>query len=1457
MDADRGEGKDLMDDRFAPVWKSDSISPAKRTLVKEMSNIMLEERFRAFPQFENYILAVLSYIDAGHPEEDFEKWNELLKNMLEGRARRKQKFNNLLEQSRYLFAENVLYRSRSTEWKAENGDYEFRIEDGNPVVRFEELDLKCYAKGDSSMIHNTQGTYYPTEEEWIGEGGKVTWERAGFDTSTTYALLGDYEIQVRSSRYDADSVRFFSDYFDRPLWGTLRDQILSARTGDKALYPRFESYDQRLFIEDLVKHVDYEGGMTMQGARLSGSGAREQPAYLHFHRMKETKDGEKVREKVLELAGQSFSIEPKMISADGVRSIIEIEDDSIYHPELRAKFDREERQLTLIREDEGLSKTPYYNGHHELEMYFEALYWKIDDPLMRMGNLKGSTQQQAAFESTDFFSDRRFDALQGLSRRRSEHSLYKIKGMMDKVDTNRFDARSLSQHMRLPFKQVNKLLLDYSTKGFVEYDPDEEEVIVRQKVEDYIQAKEEQKDHDVILFNSDPSQGGSRMGDEQNAQLSLLDHQLVIRGVERVILSQTQNVSIHPRDRKVTVWEDRDFEFKGLVRAGKMNLQGPKFEFDYEEFKLKFDHVDSAHLRVRKLGAEKDAPLRTVRSTIEELKGEIQISHPMNKSGYKDDEYTQYPIITNEKRSYVYYDDEEIQEGAYEKEKFHFHMQPFQMDSLDDFHNKAIAFDGKFHSGGILPPFEEDLTLQKDHSLGFIRDAPEGGFPVYGAGANFDNEIHLSNDGLQGNGNLSFMTANAYSEEFTFFPDSTTGIAKKFENEGQKTGPSVPEVKGEGVKIKYKPEEHIMQASKVREPMTLYQDAQFHGALKLSKSGMGGQGKMSFDNAEIFSDDYDLKHMTADADTADLDLQTPGAESLAFSTHNVNAHLDFEERKGEFKSNGEDSYIEFPENQYVCYMDQFNWFMDQGNLELEASEDLQNVTIDSELDLSGSNFYSTRPDQDSLSFMAPKAEYNIREKRIIAKEIPYIPVADARIAPDSGKIRIEKDAEIQPLENAEILANSITKYHTIQKARAEIKGKNEYEASGEKLYEDLNGMTTPLHFRDIGVDSTGETYGKGVIPMSKDFKLSPHFEYYGKVELTASEEQLTFDGKVRPVHDCQEIERHWAEFRSVIDPENISIPIADSAMAKGDERLTSGVLMDAEGRELSPAFLSKIRDTAKAELINATGRLQFDANAQEYRIASKEKLKQEKLPGNLVRLNNKSCQVSGQGELDHGGKFGQVELRPIGKIERNVEKDRYEIKSATLLDFFLNEKALEEMGDHIQKFPKLDPFDVSQGNYEYAMRELIGTERTDELVSSLTLKGEIEEFPEELEDKIFLSQLNMVWDERSSSFISQGPIGIGSIFDQQLFRYVDGTVQIKKMRSGDELKMYFELNEKNWYYFEYKRGVMQAVSSNEDFNDIIRDTKSSKRKYDGDGPDYRYTLGTERKKIRFLNDLDR
>ena len=82
----------------------------------------------------------------------------------------------------------------------------------------------------------------------------------------------------------------------------------------------------------------------------------------------------------------------------------------------------------------------------------------------------------------------------------------------------------------------------------------------------------------------------------------------------------------------------------------------------------------------------------------------------------------------------------------------------------------------------------------------------------------------------------------------------------------------------------------------------------------------------------------------------------------------------------------------------------------------------------------------------------------------------------------------------------------------------------------------------------------------------------------------------------------------------------------------------------------------------------------------------------------------------------------------------------------------------------------------------------------------------------------------------------------------------EGYVEIVKKRSGDLLDIYLKIDNRNWYYFGYSRGVLQTLSSNQQYISLIKDQKVKERRLKvGRGEtSYLYLLSTDRKKNMFL-----
>lgn len=1437
----RKEDGRLVMDEFSWDWYGGKFTDDQRMGVYMICNMMLANKKRAFPDFRNYLISVSKFVNSKYQTaESFNNWQDILIELISDKKNKKV-FGRYLESCNTLFEENALYKSAANVWKPDNYSYEFGF-DSLPKIEFKALTLTCYSKGDSSVIQNTKGVYYPTERIWYGEGGKVTWERAGYPADSMYAEVGKYRIEVKSPNYEMDDVVFYDLYhFDKPLKGKLEDKVLANITYDKASYPRFDSYDKRLQIKDIAKEVDYIGGFAQHGRKVVGKGDETQDAYLVFYRKGLP---------FIKMGSKTFSIRPERIASTIASATIYLKSDSIFHPGLSFKFFIDDRKIAFIRDKEGVKNAPYINTYHQVNMDFEALYWNLDDPMIEFTNLIGGTKTDAMFVSSEYFNKNTYFDIRGMA---DVNPLYQLKQMTIKSDTNYLTLKQVANFMRLSYEQATTLLLNLSYAGFIQYNYGTQDLIVLDKCINWVKASAGKVDYDVIGFFS-------KIKGASNGTLSLINYDLKLRGVNSVHMSDSQEVTIYPDKRELTLKKNRDFDFDGVIQAGRFDIMGSDFSFLYDQFKVEMPNVDSLRIyaetgEVDDLGRPVIKPVKTV---INQIVGDLLIDHPTNKSGVKP--IAKYPVLNSFKDSYVYYDRKSIQGGQYQKDDFYFHVKPFTIDSLDNFTNKSLQFDGTFKSAGIFPDFEEKLTLQPDHSLGFVRKTPPGGYPMYGDKGVFKNEIQMSHEGLKGDGALEYVSSTTYSNEFIFLPDSAHAIAQNFDIEESPVAVEFPPVEGDNVKMVWQPKKDYMTHTEIDKPIRMYDmKSMMHGQTRIQPDGLFGTGIFEFEKAELESKEINFKFKDFKSDTADFRLKDVevGAEGeLAFATNNVNAYVSFAERYGHFKSNGGGSYIDFPQNQYICFMDEFKWFMDNDDIEMSAGE--REATDASGVKLDGAQFISIHPEQDSLSFFSTKARYDLKSKIIDAKGVKFLNVGDAMIYPDSSQLVVEKKAKMRTLQNAKVVASFVTQNHNLYNATIDVFGKRKYAGEGYIDYVDELDQSQTIYIAELGVDTTGQTYGKGEIPDSSAFKLSPQYDFRGKVELFANDEYLTFNGQSRLQHDCEKLPKNWFSFRTVVDPLNIYIPIDSNSRDVNDNPLVASILLSSDSLGIYSTFMNNKAKYSHTEVLAAQGLLYYDKESSEYKISNKDKLQEMSFSGNYLSLNTSTCKTYGEGAVDVGENLGQVKIDAAGTVTHNLIDNEAIFDLTLLADFFFADDALKKMAKKMQENTSLDPVKIDRPVFEKGLREVIGKTEADKLIAQANLYGEFKKLPDELKKTIVFNDVKFKWDDAKRRYKSFGKLGISNIGKEQVNKYMDGKVELIKKRSGDVLTIYLEMDKNNWYFFTYTRGMMQAISSDEDFNTVIKDTKPDKRKSKGlksEGP-YQFMYSTDRKKKDFLRKFD-
>lgn len=1444
------------------------------------SNLMLEKKIRVYPEVYQYIYATYVISLNNVSSTNYENWHVLLSSYLQGRSMNNAK--EFVDFSYYFFKENTIASRSNFTWKYIGGDFEISKEK-EPTINFKNGKLVCYLdnrkKGegflliDSVVVHNSKGVFKPMKNDYQGEGGKITWEKAGLNPKEVYAdFLSPYVINTRTSKLSVDTVLMTTPVFDTKVKGQLSDVAQNIHREIDKVNPQFISYEKSLKIKNFSKGVDYEGGFKYEGASFVGSSVGNSPAQLIIYR-----EGSEIIAKVY--ADLIVNNEKQITANNAKMAIFLSRKDSIYHPSLSFVLNKSNSTFEFTRDVSGAGSAPFSSEYFKLNMYVPKLTWKQGDDHVALtyGMEVPGELRQATFESKAFFSKESFTQMQGME---SIHPLVKLYNYCYKYDEFNITEAKFATAMERTVDQSRELLFLLERDGYIIRDRNTKKVVVTDKVIHAIESSKSKVDYDNIVFKSDlrmakmPAQYTAE-DISRNPRLQQLDSiikaknakrrtvrdfgkidlnalAIQLNAVERVDLSEAKFTFVLPDEEQITIKRDRNFDFKGWLRSGKVEVQVKKGTYDYAKHSVSLDETGNMLMAVNPLKPEDGDKLIFLNSSITNSKGTLYVDDPNNRSGNMKEGH-EYPRLKVTNSPKVYYSNGAIQRGAYDSTRFYFAVEPFEIDSLVKFEDKGLTFKGQLVSAGIFPTFKEQLRVMNDYSLGFVQQAPAGGYPFYETTAKYDNKIVLSNNGLQGSGKIAFVKSVTESAQFTFLPDSTIGIAK-FSNAPSETGVQFPDVNGVKTSITYNPRKKYLNVQSLEDPILLFDSIQYVGQLTVKAEGITGNGIVMTSDANLRSRVFEFSRWHAKARVADFNLKNKYAEkgenALSFITKNIDADLDFKARKGVFKSNEGETKTEFPLNNFYCLIDKYTWFMDEEEVVVESTDRLEqarkNIDISAGLGLATPNFFSTNVKQDSLSFMIPKATFSLQAKTIFCNKVKFVDIADARIFPNEEKLNILRKGKIEKLTKAQIVANYITKYHTFDNAEIDIHARRNYVANGEYPFKDADNNVTNIEMYRIYVDSSFQTVGIGKIEQTQDFKLSERFNYYGEVKVIATDPTINFNGATQINHDCKAFTRSWMAFEAPIDPKNIQIPVSENMKTLDGEAVTAGLVWrDARNPDsviIYPAFLSKVIGETDDKIITASGILQYNPASKEFQIASLQKLQDRGEAGNYISLHTETCSLNGDGEVNLGMNYGDVVVRSFGVVNYDNTTGGTTMNLTSNFVFpKLDKPSFERIAQRISAIEGLQPLDLNSSTLEQAYLELKDKRAADAMKNEFIQRGNVRSVLKELEDGITITgiQLKTHYDGLNNGLItSVSNASLVNIYNRSVFKQIPFKAYFKQVFSGNVTgdKLQFEMNIPggDHYFFDYgmerRNGKLEIYTSDEAFQSAIEAIKDDKKK---------------------------
>ncbi len=1463
----------------------DQITQERFVRMVATCNKIVERKLKPLPDFYNYLRSVYFIQTNKVYNQNYLIWHEILDENLDKNNIKYAK--EYLESTSNFFERGALYTATNFEWVSYGGEYALKKGPNGLEFHFDKTNLTCRTQmrggqaEDSMALVATTGVCDLDKSRWKGKGGKVTWEKVGLNKGDTYADLKNYEIALRTTQYQCDTVLLKTPYFKEPIMGNLIDRTWKITRDVDKKFPQFNSFNRKLHIPAVVDKLNYTGGFMLQGANFVGVGTNSERAILEY------KEGADV---LYRLKTNEVTIDDKQVLVNGGQLYFKLgEKDSLTHDLVRYVYRKSSKSSEFMRDRVGLAVAPFTSSYHQLDIYVDRIMWEDESKALyfRWHEASSEEQRYAKFESVNYFNGQQYDMLGGNASKHPLVSLYTY--VLEKKEYKLTEGQAATALGGL-VEQVKSLLLELAGGGFIAYDLEQKTVLVLPKTEQFVKSKSNKVDFDNLIFEcdlrpqklegvsaeeikNDPRlQRVQERYDKDNkinktinefAKLDLKSLDLAVYACRSVPISDRRNTQIFPTDRAVVIQQNRNFAFSGWVNVGKMELQVSSANFDYKQFEIQVGNSDKAFLSIAPMKQEDGKRAITSQSYISGIKGDIKVDHPSNRSGAKEKTFGAFPKLITKTPSRVFYNDKTIQKGAYDSTRFYFELAPFELDSLVTFNEKSMRLSGEMNSGGIFPNFKQEIKIMPDYSFGFSMEAPKDGFAFYGSESKYNNQILLSNNGLQGMGTIEYVTSIAESIGLlTFMPDSTIGHAK-FVTHPREDGVQMPDVNADEAFITYVPKNDLLKARSTRKPMNFFaEEAKFVGTVYIKPDGFKGSGKFNMPTSQLASSNYSATRWQILADTSNFNLRnSTNVEedgTIAFASENVKCKVDFSERKGEFISNKGTTLIQFPVNQYVCKMDRFNWVMDVDELELERNpEATADITIDTEMGLSNSNFFSTHPKQDSLDFLSLKARFDFKQKTIYCYSVEYVDVADARIFPVDQELTIRKKAVLDQLDNAQIIANYITKYHTFRKVSVNIYGKRNYAGSGEYEYVDVDGTTTNFYLKNITLDRNFQTIAEGQVPKTANFQLSPYFEFYGKFAIRAALPTIEFEGSTRVIHDCKDFSKNWMTFTGQIDSKNVKIPIEATMKSEEGNVVTSGIAWNVNSETgkstMYPVFLSELISNDDQNLIAPTGFLVYNTEAKEYRIANEEKLENRGASGTYLALHTPSCSLNGDGQINLGVATPGVDVNTIGTIAYDPVSHQTSLNVSMKLNMLFEKSTLEKIGEKMAGMPSLPAISLENIKQNTTLEQALGswadTKIADKLLSDYALKKSLRKMPVEYESTMILTGIRLYSIDSipQVSGLSSGSKDacIVSFYRESVMRMVPIELGFYKNEKGiDHFGIYFVIPAYHNYFFHYqlnkKDGQLLFVSSDQEARAKINALKADKRK----AKNYEYEVST-------------
>jgi hypothetical protein len=1303
-----------------------------------------------------------------------------------------------------------------------------------PVITFENASLGLITKYDSVSLRNTKGSVSLLTNILVGEGGQFDWRAAGLHPDSVYCNFTTYFFNIKKPEIKADLVKL--NYVGKTpgmIPGNFEFKSVARKDSVLSSYPRFKSYQSNLNIQDIGdENLRYTGGFSLIGNKVTSSSFNNDPAKIEVY-----SDGVKK----FTAKSQEFDFFENSVSSLKTYVSLYHANDSIVHPAVRMKyfFGNDSTQRLLLQKHKGeMRNAPYASTFFNIDFATDVLQWDLKTDSVDMRTEGGRSTVPLIIESTDYYDPEDYRVLQGVGF--PFHPLNLVVSYATRVGVSEFYTGELASALDRDLNEIKRAIEFLFEKGMVNYDKRTDLVQVKQKAFDFVRSFRGEVDYDNMKIHS-------VIDSLPNASINFSQRYMIVRGVEEFDLSDSLHVNIKPDSSTITLLQNRDIKFNGTINAGNFEISGKGFTLRYDSFLIDLAQIDSVNFFITEKNAKGQETRRKINNSMvgadstasaaggmtqdSQKSGTLYISLANNKSG--KEKIPNFPRLDASSGGVIYFDRREVLGGVYDRSMF-FVVPPFKLDSLNDADPASINFDGTFVSSGMFPPFKEKLHTQPDKSLGFNHDTPDDGYPLYNGDGKMTGAMSLDNRGLRGAGEIDYLAATVYSEDFIFYPDSVTSRGRRARIEKKQFGNQLfPDASLSDYDMKWYPKQDRMVFKNSKAPFSFYDStAQMQGTVTVSKGGVSGVGRFTTRGTELVSRDMKFSGDDFSARHGRFKVKTNDPEKPLFTGNDVRLRFNITENYADISPEVEGvAAIDFPYAQVKTSIQKARWDLDEQKILMSKDP---NVPIEN------SYFYTTRKELDSLSFNADRAEYNLKTQELKVSGIPFITVADAHITPENNEVLILENARIGTLKNTTIVLDTLNAYHRLTEGVVDIISRKQF--SGYATYQYVNQLNdtfaikmTDFHLEPIepvegarrvrrNSVATMQTVATGAVSEKENIILGAGLYYKGDMIMYATRPALQLDGFVKL--DIRNIPDYnaWIKYQQSGEETEVLLEF-DNAVTEEGKKATAGLHIGHADNQMYLTFINDKKSDEDEDFFTPSGTMTYDREQNEYRIEDREKAAGNKLSGKVFVYNDEKQTVKFEGivKVFSGSKDFNVAASAIGS--GTVPTSDYKMNSMVVVDCNVPPTAFELMGTNLQDVIKNEGANEGLGDATellYKVANMVG-ERPAKEYEQKSLQGytSLATIPQLVKPLVF-ADVNLKWHPKLSAFYNEGLLGVSHVGKADVNGGFEGFMEMRRTEDGAPVfHVFFKASPDSWYYFGFEDNRLMIHSSNTAFNDVI------------------------------------